>query len=286
MRDPMQDKTCLVTGATRGIGFAAALQLARLGPRLLIVGRDPRRTRDAVEDIKRSTGNLRVEGLLADLSSQAQVRALARTVMHTAPRLNVLVNNAGALFRQRHLTEDGFERTWALNHLAGVTLTLALLDLLKAGGPARIVNVASALHHRGEIDFDDLQGERRYGAFTAYAQASLATVLFTRALARRLHGSGVVANSLHPGVVATGFGLHDHGFLRFAARLAQPFMLTPEQGAAGLVRLVQEPALDGVNGRYFVKGRPGEPSLRSHDLAMQDRLWELGLEQSGLLVAA
>lgn len=162
-----------------------------------------------MEDIKRSTGNLRVEGRLADLSSQAQVRAPARTVMQIASRLNVLVNNAGALFRQRQLTEDGFERTWALNHLAGVTLTLALLDRLKASGPASVINIASALHHRAEIDFDDLQGERRYGAFAAYAQASLATVPFTRALARRLHGSGVVANGLHPGVVVTGFALHD-----------------------------------------------------------------------------
>ncbi len=281
MSQTMQGKICLITGATSGIGKETAFGLARLGARVVIVGRDPDRTRAAADWIRRETGSEHVSFLLADLSSQAEVRRLAREFRDRHSRLDVLVNNAGGIFARRETTVDGFERTWALNHLAYFLLIQELLDLLKASAPARIVNVASTMHRGGVIDFGDLQGDKSYGGIRAYSQSKLANVLFTYALARRLKGTGVTANCLHPGGVATGFGQNTLGALKLLMRLARPFLISAEEGAATSIYLASSPDVEGASGRYFAKCKPARSSAASHDEALQERLWALSLRQIG-----
>ena len=195
------------------------------------------------------------------------------------------MNNAGAIFDRRTLTVDGIERTWALDHLGYVLLTLELLESLKAsaaaGGKPRIVNVASAAHYRGHIDFDDIEGARRYGAMRAYAQAKLGNVLFTYALARRLRDSGVAVNCLHPGVINTGFARNTGGLFGTAWSLMRPFLTSPDKGAQTSLHAASAPELDGVTGRYFSHARPKTSSAESRDEAVQERVWALSLAQIG-----
>ena len=273
-------RTCLVTGATSGIGEETALGLARLGARVGLVGRDRRRTEAAADRVRRETGS-QADVFLADLSSQVQVRRLAGDVAAAYPRLEILVNNAGAIFGDRTLTPDGRERTWALDHLAYVLLTLELLDLLKASAPARIVNLASSAHFRGHIDVDDLDGARSYGAMKAYAQAKLGNVLFTLALARRLAGTGVTVNAVHPGVVATRFASETGGWFGRGWRLIKPFLSTPADGARTSIFAASAPEIEGVTGRYLARSRVATPSRRARDAALQDRVWDLSLRQVG-----
>jgi NAD(P)-dependent dehydrogenase (short-subunit alcohol dehydrogenase family) len=280
MSTEMQGKICLVTGATLGIGKETALGLARKGAHVVIVGRDEARTRETAAWVAKESGNAQVDFLVADLSSQAEVRRLAAAFDSRYPRLDVLVNNAGAIFMKRELTVDGFERTWALNHLAEFLLTRLLLDKLAASAPARIVNVSSDAHTAGAITFDNLQGERKYGGMRAYAQSKLANILFTFALARRLTGKGVTANCLHPGVVATGFGHNTPGLVNTVLNLARPFLLTAEKGAATSIYLASSPEVADVSGKYFVKCKPAAPSKQSADVALQERLWELSEQQT------
>lgn len=282
----MQGKTCLVTGASSGIGYETALGLARAGARVILVGRDGERSRAAAEAITGSTGNESIDVLLADLSERSQVLRLAEAVRANYERLDVLVNNAGAYFMQRELSRDGLERTWALNHLAYFLLSLELLDLLMASAPARIVNVASNLHQAGKIDFADPNGETHYHGMRSYCQSKLANVMFSYALARRLAGSGVTVNCLHPGSVATGIGRDHQGLLRRASELFQPFRLSPEQGARTTLWAACSPALAEVSGKYFAKSRFARSSRASHDLAAQERLWQLSLAQTGHMPAA
>jgi len=204
----LTNKTILITGATNGIGKVAALELAKMGPTVVLVGRSPAKVAETVGEIKEKSRNPLVDGLVADLSSLSEVRRLAAEFRQKYPVLHVLVNNAGGVFASRQVTVDGYELTFALNHLAYFLLTNLLLDRLKSNAPARIVNVSSDLHARGQIDFDDLQNQQHYGpgGLRAYSQSKLANILFTYELARRLAGTGVTANVLHPGVVATGFG--------------------------------------------------------------------------------
>jgi len=277
----MNDKICLITGATSGIGKETAIGLARLGARVAIVGRDAERTRATADWIKQTTGSEQVAFLVGDLSSQVEVRRLAREFKDQHARLDVLVNNAGAIFTSRETTVDGFERTWAVNHLAYVLFTHELLDLLRASGPARIVNVASTMHTGGVIEFDNLQGERRYGGVAAYSRSKLANVLFTYALARRLAVTGVTANCLHPGGVATGFGHNRPSVISMVLRLAKPFLLTAEQGAATSIHLASSPDVEGVSGGYFAKCKAVRSSPASYDEALQERLWALSLQQIG-----
>ena len=281
MPQNMQGKICLITGASLGIGKETALGLARRGAQVVIMGRDAERTRAAAEWIGREAGTQKVAFLLADLSSQAEVRRVAREFRDKFSRLHVLVNNAGAIFTRRETTTDGFERTWALNHLSYFLLTQELLELLKASSPARIVNVASTMHTGGTIDFDDLQGEKSYGGIRAYSQSKLANVLFTYALARRLEGTGITANCLHPGGVATGFGQNTPGALKLLLRLARPFLTTAEQGAATSIYLASSADVEDASGMYFAKCKPARSSAASHDEALQERLWELSLRQVG-----
>jgi retinol dehydrogenase-12 len=280
MTAQMQGRICLVTGATLGIGKETALGLARKGAQVVIVGRDEARTRATAEWIAREAGGPPVDYFVADLSSQAEVRRLAAAYKSKYSRLDVLVNNAGAVFTQREISIDGYERTWALNHLAEFLLTQLLLDTLEASAPARIVNVSSAAHTSGKIDFDNLRGEKKYSGIATYSQSKLANVLFTYALARRLAGKGVTANCLHPGVVATGFGHNTPGLVKTLVSLARPFLITPEKGAATSIYLASSPEVANVTGEYFAKCRPVASSKLSEDVALQEKLWEISVRQT------
>jgi NAD(P)-dependent dehydrogenase (short-subunit alcohol dehydrogenase family) len=278
----LDGRVVLVTGATRGIGRAAARQLASLGATTYLVGRDPGRTRDAVEEIRRAAGGRRVEGLVADLSSQAEVRRLAGEVRGRTDRLHVLLNNAGAYFGGRRVSADGLELTFALNHLSYFLLARLLLPLLGAGAPSRVVNVSSEAHRGARMDWDDLLAERSYSPWGAYGQSKLANVLFTRELARRVGRARVTANALHPGVVATHFAAEERGLAGAFFRLARPFLATPEKGARTPVHLASAPEVEGVTGRYFADLREREPSAAARDDAAAARLWEISERMTGL----
>jgi retinol dehydrogenase-14 len=287
----MAGRVCLVTGATSGIGKATAAGLARLGADLVLVARDPAKGEATKAEIKRLTGNPRIELLCADLSSQAAIRQAAEDYRAGHDRLHVLVNNAGGYWATRHTTVDGLELTFALNHLAYILLTNLLLDLLRAGAPARIVNVTSSAQAFGDIHFDDLQFERRYRGQAAYNQSKLANVLFTYELARRLDGSGVTVNCLAPGVTRTNFGRDDSGpVMRLLTPLARPFMRSPSEGAATAVWLASSSEAAGVSGRYYLRRRarptPRRSSRRSYDTELARRLWQVSEELTGLRQAA
>lgn len=273
---PMSGKAVLITGGTGGIGKATAIGLATLGARVAVTGRDPARTRAAVEDIAGASGNTAIDGYVADLSSQAEVRRLASEVLAAYPRLDVLVNNVGGFWATRHITADGLEHTFAVNHLAGFLLTDLLLDRLKASAPARIVTVSSGAQSMGRIDFDDLQGERGYSGQQAYNASKLANVIFTYELARRLAGTGVTANVLHPGVTRTAFGAEDPSpFWAFMIPVVRPFMKTPAKGAETPIYLASSPEVEGVTGTYFANRRPKTSNKAAYDTAAAARLWQV-----------
>jgi NAD(P)-dependent dehydrogenase (short-subunit alcohol dehydrogenase family) len=271
----------LVTGATSGIGAVTARALAATGATVVLVGRDRARAEASVEKIRRETGSQTVDYLLADLSSQAEIRRLADEFLGRYDRLDVLVNNAGAMFWSRQETVDGLERTLALNHLSYFLLTNLLLDRLKASAPARIVSVASDAHQGARVDFNDLQGKRSYAGMQAYGQSKLANVLFTYELARRLGGTGVTANTLHPGFVATSFAANNGGIIRLAMGILHRFALSPEQGAQTSIYLAASPEVEGVTGKYFERSKPAASSKLSYDEAAARRLWNVSEELVG-----
>jgi NAD(P)-dependent dehydrogenase (short-subunit alcohol dehydrogenase family) len=271
----LHGKVCLVTGATSGVGLVTAQALARQGATLIVVGRNPERGAATVSRIQHETGNSAVELISADLSAQAQVRRLASEVQRRFTRLDVLINNAGALFLRRQLSPDGLEMTFALNHLAYFLLTNLLLDHLKASPAARIVNVSSEAHRGARLDFADLQGQHRYRGWRAYARSKLANILFTYALARRLEGTSVVANALHPGFVATNFGRNNRGITAVFFRIAQLAAISPEQGAQTIIYLASSPEVKGITGAYFVKKKAVRSSQISYDRSAADRLWQV-----------
>jgi len=282
---PMAGRTALVTGATSGIGRATALGLATMGAHVAITGRNCERTESAAREIS-AAGGMNVEVFVADLSSQAPVRRLAGEVLERLPRIHVLVNNVGGYWSTRHVTEDGLERTFALNHLAPFLLTSLLLDRLEQNAPARVVTVASNAHAQGRIDFDDLQGMRSYSGSRAYSQSKLANVLFSYQLARRLRGSAVTANALHPGLVRTSFGAEDPARIqRLLVPLLRPVMKSPAQGADTSIHLASAPELEQVSGRYFANRRPTRSSTRSYDQAVAARLWEASADLVSLTAA-
>lgn len=277
----MTGKTVLVTGGTGGIGLATAAGLAGLGARVGIVGRDQQRADAAAERLRRAAGE--VDVFTADVASQRQVRRLAEQVLAAYPRLDVLVNNVGGYWATRHETEDGLERTFAVNHLAPFLLTNLLLDRLRSSAPARVVTVSSGAQSMGRIDFDDLMGDRSYNGQRAYNQSKLANVMFTFELARRLEGTGVTATVLHPGVVRTSFGQEDSGrWMRLMLPVARPFMKSPEEGAATSIHLASSPIVEGVTGQYFASSRPREASRASYDTGAAARLWEVSAELVGI----
>jgi NAD(P)-dependent dehydrogenase (short-subunit alcohol dehydrogenase family) len=282
---PMARRTVLVTGATSGIGRAAALGLATSGAHVAITGRDRGRTESAAREIS-AAGGVDVEVFVADLSSQGQVRRLAREVLERLPRIHVLINNVGGYWSTRHVTADGLERTFALNHLAPFLLTNLLLERLERSAPARVVTVASNAHATGRIDFDDLQGTRSYSGGRAYSQSKLANVLFTYQLARRAGAGAVTANALHPGVVRTSFGAEDPARIqRLLVPLLRPVMKSPARGAATSIHLASAPELEQVSGQYFAGRRPIRSSTRSYDQAVAARLWEASADLVGLTAA-
>ena len=274
----MDGRVCLVTGASSGIGRETALALARMGATVMMHGHDPARSAAAADAVRRASPQGAVELVVADLSSQAEVRRLAAEVLQRHDSLHVLLNNAGVLRMRRTLTVDGLELTFALNHLAYFLLTRLLLDRLGESAPARIVNVSSGAHARAQLDFDDLQNARRFRGMGVYGQSKLANVLFTYELARRLEGSGVTANCLHPGLVATRFGSGNTGVIgramRLGARLMRPFALSPARGARTSINLATSPEVEHVSGRYFVNSKATPSSPASYDEESARRLWE------------
>lgn len=278
----MGEKVCLITGATSGIGKATAMGLASMGASVVMVGRDRAKGEAALAEIRERSANASVELMLADLSSQEEIRRLADEFKEAYPRLDVLVNNAGVIRSKRVTTADGIEMTFAVNHLAQFLLTDLLLDVLKASAPSRIVNVASGEQRNGTIDFDDLQGENGYKTAKAYSQSKLANVLFTYELARRLEGTGVTANCLHPGVVGTNLGSGVSGVFGFTVRALGPLMKSPEKGAETSIYLASSPEVEGVSGRYFVKKAETRSSEVSHDQSLARRLWEVSADLTNL----
>jgi NAD(P)-dependent dehydrogenase (short-subunit alcohol dehydrogenase family) len=274
--DDMRGRTCVVTGSTSGIGLATAAALAERGARVVVVGRSRERAAQALHAIQQRAPEAALEVELADLASLAAVRDLAARLLVRCPRLDVLVNNAGIFAMRRRTTVDGFEQSFAVNHLAYFLLTRLLLGRLRETPGARIVNVASEAHRLGgPLDFEDLQSERRYRPFRVYGRSKLCNILFTRELARRLSGSGVTANCCHPGGVATRLGQTDAAWTRAIARIAGLFLLTPEQGARTSVYLATRPEVEGRSGRYFRKEREVEPARFARDDAAAKRLWEV-----------
>lgn len=287
-RDPhmLRGKTCLVTGATSGMGAVTALELARLGATVIVGGRDAGRCAEHAAAIRRETG-ARVETALADLASFDEVRRLARDVAGRFERLDVLVNNAATVLYDRTLTADGLEKTFAVNYLSHFLLTNLLLDRLRVSPSARIVNVSSVQHEGARIEFDNLQGERRYERLDAYARSKLAVLMFSYELSRRLTGSSITVNAVHPGTVVSNLG-DENGFLRGWLRvrvrnvMRRSSWMSSEEGARNIVYVASAPELEGVTGRYFDQGRDAPSSPASYDEAVAKRLWDVSTELCGL----
>jgi NAD(P)-dependent dehydrogenase (short-subunit alcohol dehydrogenase family) len=279
----MIGKTVLITGGTGGIGRATAIGLASLGARVGITGRDRARADRAAAAVTRESGNPAVDVFVADMSAQAEVRRLADDVLEAYPRLDVLINNVGGFWAHRHVTADGLEHTFALNHLAPFLLTSLLLDRLVASAPARIVIVSSGAQSMGRIDFDDLMGEGAYSGQRAYNQSKLANIMFTYELARRIEGTGVTATVLHPGVTSTGFGAEDtaRGWGPLIA-LMRPFMKKPARGAETPVYLASSPEVEGVTGRFFASRTARKSHESTYDTATTARLWRVSADLVGL----
>lgn len=273
----------LVTGATAGIGQATALALAAQGLAVIVAGRNQEKAERTVQEIRSQTGSEAVQYVLGDFGDLDQVRTLAAAVRARTDRLDVLINNAGVFYNRRHDTPYGVEKTFLINHLAPFLLTHLLLDTLRQSAPARIVNVTSEAHQNGALDLDDLAFERGFMGFKAYARSKLAVVLFTYELARRLEGTGVTVNALHPGHVATDMFKDDFGWLGpIVKRVMGWFAESPETAAQRAVYLATSSQVEGVTGRYYVNGQETESAAASDDRELAQRLWKVSQELTGL----
>jgi NAD(P)-dependent dehydrogenase (short-subunit alcohol dehydrogenase family) len=278
----LEGKLCVITGATSGIGLVTAQKLAAKGARLVLVGRDPTRGEAALAAIRARAPRAEVSIHYADLSRLDALRTLAAG-LNALSRIDVLINNAGAMFWRREVTADGLERTFALNHMAYFALTALLREKLVATSPARIVNVASDAHRGARLDFDDLQMARNYSGMTAYSRSKLANILFTRELARRLSGTSATANCLHPGFVASRFGDNNAGLVGLGTKVAkQLFAIAPERGAETPVYLASSPAVEGRSGGYYYQCAPATPSAAAQDDAAARRLWDASARIAGV----
>jgi NAD(P)-dependent dehydrogenase (short-subunit alcohol dehydrogenase family) len=278
----MQGKTVVITGATSGIGEVAAIELARMGARIVAVARSKARGEATLARLDEQAPGIGHRIHYADLAELADTKRVAAEIAATEPRIDVLINNAGALFSQREVTSDGFERTFALDHLSYFVVTAGLRERLLGTPGARIVNTSSDAHRGARFDIDDLQSAKVYSGIQAYARAKLANILFTRELARRLKGTGVTANSLHPGVVATRFGHESGGIVSGLLKIVQRFAISPEKGARTIVYLAASPEVAGVNGEYFYKCRPKEPTRAAQDDGLAATLWEKSVALTGV----
>jgi NAD(P)-dependent dehydrogenase (short-subunit alcohol dehydrogenase family) len=271
----MTSKICLVTGGNSGIGKATALGLAKMGATVVIVSRNKEKGETAVTDIIAKSGNKNVELIQADMSSQNSIYKLAEEFKARHEKLHVLINNAGVYLTKRITTEDGLESTFAINHLGPFLLTSLLLDILRASAPSRIVNVTSDAHNSAKVDFDDLQGEKRFSGWQAYGQSKLAMILYTHELAKKLEGTGVTVNSVHPGVVRTNFAKNNGGLVALGFRFLGMFFIGPEIAARRILYVATSPDLDGVTGKYFSKMHEARSSHESYDDESAKRLWQI-----------
>ena len=277
----MQGQVCVVTGATSGIGKAAAAALAQQGAEVIVVGRDPGRAEATAAAIQ-ADGAPPPKVEIADLARLDQVRALASRLNQTLDRIDVLINNAGLVLNERQVTPDGYEHVFAVNHLAPFLLTNLLRPKLTASAPARVITVSSDAHTAARLDLDDPNLEHGWSSWRSYSNSKLANILFTRELARRLDGTGVTANCLHPGVVRTGFGRDTRPLMRVGITIAKPFMLSPERGADTIVYLASSPDVAAQTGGYYVKRQLREPSAAARDDGLARRLWEISERLTGL----
>jgi len=271
----MQGKVIVATGATSGIGEIAVVELARLGARVVFIARDAKRAEATLAKLEQIAPGRGHRAHLADLSRIAEARRIGGEIAASEARIDVLINNAGAIFSDRRVTAEGLEMTFALNHMAYFTLTKALRERLVGSAPARVVSTASAAHYGAKLDFDDLQCARGYSAWKAYNRSKLANILFTRELAKRLAGTGVSANCLHPGVVASRFGDEAGGWTARLFPFIKRFAISPAQGADTIVYLASSPEVEGVSGEYFAKRRVKAPSPAARDAAAAAKLWEM-----------
>jgi len=278
----MKGKICMVTGATSGIGLATAKELAGQGATVILTARNPEKGESTVDYIQRETGNSSVEFMLADLSIQDQIRALAREFQNRYSRLDVLVNNAGAIFLKRQLNAEGVELTFATNYINYFLLTNLLLDTLKASAPSRIVNVSSDMQKNAKIDFDDLQAEHKYSSFGSYGQSKLAIILFTYELARRLEGTQVIANAVHPGFAASNIGKNNGWLGKIIVPMLKPFAMSSTKAAETSIYLASSPEVEGTTGKYFMKKKAVPSSPITYDEAAARRLWEISTQITGL----
>jgi NAD(P)-dependent dehydrogenase (short-subunit alcohol dehydrogenase family) len=278
MKNSMQGKTVIVTGATNGIGLISARELAGMGARVVVISRNQQKCVTVAEQIKTQTGNSQVEYIAADLSTRAGVQQAAHEFKKQHTRLDVLLNNAGAVFMSRQLSKDGIELTFALNHLNYFHLTILLLDVLKASDSARIVNVSSDAHRGAKLVFDDLQSEKNYNGMTVYSRSKLANLLFTYELARKLDGARVTANALHPGFVSTGFGKNNGKLMKIVLGLLSPIQRSPEEGAQTSVYLASSPEVQKITGKYFADCKPLESDPASYERSAAEKLWQMSLE--------
>lgn len=282
MSGPMQGKTIVITGATSGIGEVAAHSLAEQGARIVFVARDPERAEATLRRLRTAAPDQAHAFHVADLSRLSEMQRVAQQIAGAERRIDVLINNAGAIFPARELTQDGLERTFATNHLAYFVLTNLLLDRLRATPGARIVSTSSGAHRGAKLDFADLQSQNGYRAFGVYGRSKLMNILFTRELARRLAGTGVSANCLHPGFVATRFGDSGRGVMSVGLKMAKKFALTPEAGARTIIYLASSPEVEGVTGKYFYQCKPATPSREAQNDEDARRLWTLSAQLAGV----
>ncbi|MGZ6021901.1 MAG: SDR family oxidoreductase [Rhizomicrobium sp.] len=280
----MQGKTVVVTGGTSGIGEVAAFRLAGQGARIVLIARDPKRGDVTLSMLKQANPAADHKVHYGDLSSIADMKRVATEVANTEPKIDVLVNNAGAVFLSRQTSVDGLEMTFATNHMNYFVVTNILLDRLKATPGARIVSTASEAHKSGKLDFDDLQSAKSYSTFRVYGTSKLCNILFTRELARRLDGTGVTANSLHPGFVGTRFGQNNatNFFMKALTRTIMTFGISPEEGAKTIIHLASSPDVATISGEYFYKCKVAEPSLAAQDDDAAKRLWDVSAKIAGV----
>jgi NAD(P)-dependent dehydrogenase (short-subunit alcohol dehydrogenase family) len=278
----MKGKTVVITGATSGIGEVAALTLARMGARIVLVARDKSRGNATLARLRSSAPGVAHSAYFADLTRLAEMKRAAAQIADQEPRIDILINNAGAMFATRQVTEDGLERTFALNHMAYFLLTAGLRERLLESGAARIINTASAAHQSARLDFDDLQLTKSYGPVKAYNQSKLCNILFTRELARRLSDTGVTANCLHPGFVATRFGDGSGGLISYFVSFAKLFAISPVKGAETIIYLASSPEVDKTTGGYFHKSFPMTPSAAAQDDRAASKLWQRTAALAGM----